>query len=577
MLMLNKEHKDAKDNLARIRDIIGSLPPYLRFDVKFNAENKPLKILKNKEDAYNHKTNNKLVTKPSATSEAKADNLGRGMTVPFIWFDEFAFLKYNMIIYEAAAPAAGQAAEEAEKKGMPHCIMITTTPGDLRTDYGKDALAFRQKCAIFKEEYYNWNISDVKEFVRMNSTNGFFLISFSYQQLGRGTDYFDKCLRELGGNFFKMRREVLLEWISIADDGPFDDSDLEKLSQVTYTPEQAYNSIYIDKYNLLTLYQPIPKNCPMIVSCDVGTGSRRDYSTIAIINSRTKECIGEFCNNKVDTLDFSSIIHAVATKIVPNCMVVIERNNVGHAVITNLLRTEVRNKLYYEITNDEIKQQIKDGRLVDKATDSRFFGVWTNEDRREMMMELLVKFVHLYRNRIRTPILSSQISALVFNKKGRIDHLPNGHDDMVMGFLIGMYVLYYGKNLNKYGIINMPDVDPSTGLTEEEVFAQQMINQEQKNQNLQRTASKLTAEPDDELIEVNKPLKTLNDYYKEIDAERERAYDINNGGSIPLERVLGATGTDGNKIDLLNGGSSYISNNNNFGQQLLDDILGGDF
>ena len=60
-------------------------------------------------------------------------------------------------------------------------------------------------------------------------------------------------------------------------------------------------------------------------------------------------------------------------------MVVIERNNVGHAVITNLLRTEVRNKLYYEITNDEIKQQIKDGRLVDKATDSRFFGVWTNQ------------------------------------------------------------------------------------------------------------------------------------------------------------------------------------------------------
>ena len=77
MLMLNKEHKDAKDNLARIRDIISALPPYLRFDVKFNAENKPLKILKNKEDAYNHKTNNKLVTKPSATSEAKADNLGK--------------------------------------------------------------------------------------------------------------------------------------------------------------------------------------------------------------------------------------------------------------------------------------------------------------------------------------------------------------------------------------------------------------------------------------------------------------------------------------------------------------------
>lgn len=76
MLVMNKEHKDAKENLERIRNIRSSLPKYLRFDTKFNAENKELKILENKEDAYNHKNKNKIITKACATSNDKADKLG---------------------------------------------------------------------------------------------------------------------------------------------------------------------------------------------------------------------------------------------------------------------------------------------------------------------------------------------------------------------------------------------------------------------------------------------------------------------------------------------------------------------
>lgn len=494
------------------------------------------------------------------------------MTVPYIWFDEFAFLKYNMVIYEASAPAAGQAAEEAEKKNKGHGIWITTTCGDLATDYGKDALSFRQKCVPFKEEYYSWNQSDVKEFIRINSTNGFFLISFTYQQLGRGSEYFDKCLTQLGGNFFKMRREVLLEWIAISDNGPFSDDDLQKLKEMTYTEDKVYQSIYINKYYLLSLYQPIPKDCPVIISCDVGSGSRRDYSTIAIINSRTKECIGEFVNNKLDTLDFSDIIYTVATKIAPNCMIAIERNNVGAAVISNLTRTDIKSKLYYEVNNDEIKQQIKNGRVLDKATESRFFGVWTNEDRRNMMMDLLVKFVHYYTNRVRTPILSSQICSLIFDKRNRIDHPVNGHDDMVMGYLIGIWTLYYGKNISHYGIICLPDADPSTGLSEEEQYAMQVANQEIKNRNLAKTAMKLNSDPVDIEFE-DKPFKTIQDYYKEIDAERERSYDSNNG-SIPFEKAVGYDNS--NNINLMNG-INHIDDDQSFGQQILGNILNDDF
>ena len=38
-------------------------------------------------------------------------------------------------------------------------------------------------------------------------------------------------------------------------------------------------------------------------------------------------------------------------------------------------------------------------------------------------------------------------------KKGKIQASPNAHDDSVMSWLIGLYVYYYGKNLNRYGLI----------------------------------------------------------------------------------------------------------------------------
>ena len=106
-LIMNKEHKDAKENLLRIREIRDQLPEYLRFDKKYNADNKALKILQNKEDAYNHKTNNKLITKACATSVAKADNLGKSLPIYCILYNIFTFLiagkviSYNLLNYHS--------------------------------------------------------------------------------------------------------------------------------------------------------------------------------------------------------------------------------------------------------------------------------------------------------------------------------------------------------------------------------------------------------------------------------------------------------------------------------------------
>lgn len=574
MLVMNKEHKDAKENLERIRNIRSQLPKYLRFDTKFNAENKELKLPENKEDAFNPKTKNKLVTKPCATSNERADKLGRGMTSPIAWWDEFAFLKFNMTIYEAASPATSQAAREAEAHGKPHCKLITTTPGDMSTQYGRDAYVFRNKCAPFSEEYYDWDIDDVRETLNKNSDNRFFNINFSYAQLGRDSTYFDDMVVELSGNMFKVRREVLLEWVSMADECPFDPADVERLAALTIPKDKA-TAIHINKYYTLNQYKPVDKNITAIISCDVATGASRDFSTIVVTDSKSKEAVAEFYNNKVDSLEFADIIYTISKELYPNSMIVIERNNTGSSVISLLLRTDVRGKIYYEVMNNDLQQKVKDGRTVDSnKTDSRNFGLYTTDERRNQMMELLLKFVKYYPTRVNIPMLSEQIRDLVYNKKSRIDHKPEGHDDVVMGYLVGIWVLYYGKNIGKYGILRLPDVDPETGKTPDEVYYEEMYREEQKRENMNKNFAMINSANGETPTIHQKQYKTMKDYYDEIDNEINNAYENEHGGSISLEKTLLGGSSRNQRFNI---GGTGSSNQMSFGQQIIGSIISSDF
>lgn len=55
----------------------------------------------------------------------------RGLNIPMLWLDEFAFLQNNSVTYKAAKPALTKATEAAEAVGQPFGISITTTPKKL--------------------------------------------------------------------------------------------------------------------------------------------------------------------------------------------------------------------------------------------------------------------------------------------------------------------------------------------------------------------------------------------------------------------------------------------------------------
>jgi hypothetical protein len=121
MIFSNKEFKDSKLNLKRFKDIRKLLPKWL-------VTRTPKEDSDNIESIVHAKRGNSILTLSAPMSEDAAEKMGRGMTVPIVWYDEYAFLKFNDTFYASAAPAQSQASIEAERNGRPFFTCITTTP-----------------------------------------------------------------------------------------------------------------------------------------------------------------------------------------------------------------------------------------------------------------------------------------------------------------------------------------------------------------------------------------------------------------------------------------------------------------
>ena len=81
-LFMNKEFDDSKLNVSRVNNIRRLYPSYLRISNKKLDRG-------NIEFIYNGTRGNRIVAVPTALDTDKADKLGRGMTAPNHWYDEW--------------------------------------------------------------------------------------------------------------------------------------------------------------------------------------------------------------------------------------------------------------------------------------------------------------------------------------------------------------------------------------------------------------------------------------------------------------------------------------------------------
>ena len=288
------------------------------------------------------------------------------------------------------------------------------------------------------------------------SLNGICMIEYQYKQIGMGEKYFKNMVAVLEGNVINIKREVLLYRIRGASNSPFDDADLDAINDNTGTP---VGEIILLKMYPLVLYEELHKEYPYIVSMDPATGSGvgHDNTAINIIDPYTLRSIGVLSTPYSNAVDNSEMLAELVTKYTPKCMLVIERNSLGKAVIDIIERTPIVANMYWDKNktleyNDRIKLDKKG--FVDRDNgNSRYYGVATTTKTRDIMTkELLTNYVRNHKERFIAKELIQDLNNLCVTSSERIEARNGTHDDVVMSYLIGCYAYEYGSNIQNWGL-----------------------------------------------------------------------------------------------------------------------------
>ena len=338
IMFIHKDHGGSKGNLASLKRLRELLPSYLQMATSIGFNGKVLKAPNTIEFLQHPTNNNKIRTLASAKSKASANNLGRGATMPLQFYDEFAFMPYNQLVYEAAIPAFSTASQNAKMNNAPYGILITTTPGDLLTDSGKYAYNLRNNATPWNEQWYDKTYEQLEEIKKSNTNSDFFLVSFSYKQLGRDAEYFRTQVIQLQKNWVAIRREILLEWAEIAENCAFSAEDLDIIKSYCKEPIRTMQFGRFGQYTF-NIYEDIDTNYPPIIGVDVSGAARRDSSAITVVDSKTTRVGAAFNCNYIPQDDLADLIYELVSKYLPNAIVNVERNG----EIVNLLL------LYWEL------------------------------------------------------------------------------------------------------------------------------------------------------------------------------------------------------------------------------------
>ena len=430
----NKEMADAKKNLTKFKDMRKLLPKWMR-DLRSSP-----KDIDNMEsiESLHPDNRNAIQALASATDEAAADKKGRGMTVPIIWFDEFAFLKYNKTIYEASSPAQQQAAEDAAKRGKPHFKIVTTTPNNADAPDGEYCLRMIREAADFGEWLYDEPPARVASYVAKNSSNDFVYVKFTWREIGRSEEWYKQQCRALMWDRLKIRREIDLEWTLGTDRSVFAEDLLEAARAGTVRGD----AVRIGDY-AVTVGPGLDPGKAYAVGVDVAGGLDRDSSAIAVVDPDTLELKAWFKSPAIEIDELRTLVERFRDLFLPASALVVERSPISLDMIARMKDGPARRWMVYEEPGDDTVETGRPGTRVGTfaAKERRRYGVQVTKTSRAGMMDILRHDLLNAPEVFRAEELVEEIAGLQRGKGGRIDHAPGGHDDLLMAYLVARWAL----------------------------------------------------------------------------------------------------------------------------------------
>lgn len=468
--MLTKDDSLRVDNVERLKEIRELLPTWLTQKSKTDSDNKHELTCK--------ALNNKYKTSVAQGSIAGANKIGRGATSPIMHVDEGPFCNNINITIPAMLSAGTAAIEEAKQAGAHYGTIFTTTAGKKDTREGKYMHDMIFGGMVWTEKLYDCNdVTELKFVIEKNSTGKKTIVNctFSHRQLGYTDQWLHDTIRRVNATPQEAERDFLNMWTSGTTTSPL----TAELNEIIRNSEEepSYTEITKDGY-IVRWY--IPEEAiagymagnKTVIGMDTSEAIGRDAVTMVLINVKNLKVVASAHFNETNLVRLAGFIATFMIKYT-NTILIPERRSSGQTFIDTLLirlpavGIDPFRRIYNVLVNDYIEREEEYKRLqqTDPARRSpdwydknkSMFGFATagsgKHSRNGLYSDVLQQMARKGGNSVKDIPLINEITSLVV-KNGKIDHSSEGHDDMVIAWLLAGWLLLMGKNLSYYGIDN---------------------------------------------------------------------------------------------------------------------------
>lgn len=452
--MFCKGIKLQNENVDRLKKLRDALPPYLLHQT--------VKDTNNKEGIAYDALGTKLLTFVAQTDKQAASDQARGQTHAVQSWDEVAFYDNIHLSFPVATAALNTGGEQARAAGLPSAKILTTTAGNLDDPRGRwcynqvcDSLRFTEKL------YDSTNYESLMDYVRTNSKNLMVYIEYSYKQLGKSDEWFERVTR--GKDSATVARDYLNQWTRGSSNSIFTKDMILKIQNSRKDPVAitSYETLIIRWYDdprYLKENEGL-RNRPYVIGLDTSDNVGRDFTTMCMLDPYNMHVVATF---KCNTTNLAFVARAMMRILMdfPRAIFIPERNKIGVVFIDYIFAemrrdvfdplTRIYNKYYQEYTRDTDVSSLN----YDDGEVRRNFGFTTTKSstsREFLYSTVLMTAMRLVGDRLNDASLVDEICGISM-RNGRVDHSEKGHDDLLIAFLLAAYFILFGANHHLYGI-----------------------------------------------------------------------------------------------------------------------------
>lgn len=444
------------ENVSRLKIIRDALPTYL---VKKSSDD-----TNNKEGLDYKALNNKYLTFVAQSDKKAAEDQGRGESFSIEHWDEMAYYTNNELSYQSALSAADTAGDQVREAGIPAANIITTTAGDIDDPRGAYAFSIKSDALNFTERLFDCkDQTELKSIISSNSNNSMVYLEFSYKQLGKDEAWFQEKTR--GKSQDKINKDYLNIWGRGKETGVIPDHIIRKMLSCVREPSycQMYETLMLKWYvDETTVNDKLFRNKPLLIGSDTSDNIGLDFTTIVIIDPSDMTVV---CTCRCNISNLVHVGDCIAKLLLdfPRSIFIPERNKNG-AVLIDMIMVALANKvqnpfsrIYNTVYQNTPREDINTVKLdISDGPIKKSFGFTTTSSatsRDLLYKSVLMTAVDRNWDKIFDSNLIDEIKGLEV-KNGRIDHSNHGHDDLLIAYLLCCYFVFYGKNIDMYGIMD---------------------------------------------------------------------------------------------------------------------------